>query len=172
MQAGVAKEVIAARIPSQIIEPRSAPALQQAGPAKQLCRQSLSQATGRDTCACAPAASVNGSAAMQEASDSSQHRRPGSDTLDAAEQHTSTPCQEPRGSSPAQQQTSPDLQTSAAAAELRPELVTNGGSTRHHQVAGLQWELPEGLDLEDCAMLWVGEGDAPALTQLLLMYSR
>ena len=82
------------------------------------------------------------------------------------------PCRELGGSSPAQQQTSPDLQTSAAVAEPCPELAARGGSTRHNQVAGLQWELPEGMDLEDCVMLWVGEGDAPALTQLLLMYSR
>ena len=82
------------------------------------------------------------------------------------------PCQELGGSSPAQQQTSPDLQGSAAVAESRPEMVALGGSTRHNQAAGLQWELPEGVDLEDCVMLWVGEGDAPALTQLLLMYSR
>ena len=39
-------------------------------------------------------------------------------------------------------------------------------------MAGLQWELPDGVDLEDCVMLWVGKGDAPALTQLLLMYSK
>lgn len=168
----MAKEVIAARIPSKMLDPASGPALQQAGSAKQFCRQSPSQATGQDTCACAPAASLNGSAAMQGASDCSQHRRPGSDALDAAEQHSGMPCRELGGSSPAQQQTSPDLQTSAAVAEPRPEMVARGGSTRHNQAAGLQWELPEGMDLEDCVMLWVGEGDAPALTQLLLMYSR
>ena len=151
----MAKKVIAARIPRQVVEPTSALALQQAGPAKQLYRQSASQATGHDICACAAAASVNGSAA-----------------LDAAEQPTSTLSQEPRESSSAQQHTSPDLRTSAAAAESRPDLATRGGSTRHNHVAGLQWELPEVVDLEDCVMLWVGEGDAPALTQLLLMYSR
>ena len=38
--------------------------------------------------------------------------------------------------------------------------------------AGLQWDLPEGVELDDCLMLWLGAGDAPALTQLMLTYSR
>ena len=40
------------------------------------------------------------------------------------------------------------------------------------EMAGLQWDLPEGLESDDCLMLWLGEGDAPALTQLMLTCSR
>ena len=39
-------------------------------------------------------------------------------------------------------------------------------------VAGLQWNLPEGMGLNDCLMLWLGDENAPALTQLMLTYSR
>lgn len=38
--------------------------------------------------------------------------------------------------------------------------------------AGLVWDLPEGVDAEDCLWLWLGDDDAPALTQLLMTHSR
>ena len=39
------------------------------------------------------------------------------------------------------------------------------------EVAGLQWDLPEGVEMEECILLWLGEVDTPAMTQLMLMYS-
>jgi hypothetical protein len=45
-------------------------------------------------------------------------------------------------------------------------------SPGHWAAAGLEWNLPEGVDAQDCLWLWLGEDDAPALTQLLMTYSR
>ncbi len=38
-------------------------------------------------------------------------------------------------------------------------------------VAGDRWRLPDGLTEAECAMVWVGSGDAPALQMLQLAYS-
>ena len=38
--------------------------------------------------------------------------------------------------------------------------------------AGLQWDLPEGISASKCLWLWIGQQDAPALTELLLTHSR
>ena len=46
------------------------------------------------------------------------------------------------------------------------------GSPSSMKAAGLVWELPHGVDAEDCLWLWLGDDDAPALTQLLMTYSR
>ncbi|EIE23796.1 diphthamide biosynthesis protein [Coccomyxa subellipsoidea C-169] len=47
-----------------------------------------------------------------------------------------------------------------------------GSRAGHWVAAGLQWDLPEGVDAQDCLWLWLGDDDAPALTQLLMTYSR
>lgn len=38
--------------------------------------------------------------------------------------------------------------------------------------AGLAWYVPEGVHAEDCLWMWLGDDGAPALTQLLMTYSR
>ena len=38
--------------------------------------------------------------------------------------------------------------------------------------AGLAWQLPEGIEPGDCLWLWLGDDDAPALTELLMTQSR
>jgi hypothetical protein len=38
--------------------------------------------------------------------------------------------------------------------------------------AGLTWQLPAGVDAGDCLWLWLGQDDAPALTELLMTHSR
>ncbi len=68
----------------------------------------------------------------------------------------------------------PLLQPQAAdwdSADGRGEL-TEGSGAGHWAAAGLQWDLPNGVDAQDCLWLWLGDDDAPALTQLLMTYSR
>jgi hypothetical protein len=42
---------------------------------------------------------------------------------------------------------------------------------RHFSEAGLSCSLPEGVEEEQCLWVWLGDEDAPALTQLMLTHS-
>lgn len=48
--------------------------------------------------------------------------------------------------------------------------VAEDGSSRH-SLAGYEWQLPAGVAVQDCGLVWVGAPDAPALLQLQLTYS-
>ena len=63
------------------------------------------------------------------------------------------------------------------AANLPEELESSspqpaGGASSCAAAAGLTWQLPEGIDPGNCLWLWLGQDDAPALTELLMTHSR
>ena len=93
---------------------------------------------------------------------------------EAAEQQNGTSSEAAPGQSPSREDSVPHQASSCpeGAADPLSGAETQGRSSRHTEVAGLQWNMPEGTGLEDCVMLWLGDGDAPALTQLMLTYSR
>ncbi|BDA47727.1 probable 2-(3-amino-3-carboxypropyl)histidine synthase subunit 2 [Coccomyxa sp. Obi] len=65
-----------------------------------------------------------------------------------------------------------DAQPSSALQAENRAVSEGVSSPSRMAAAGLVWELPEGVDPEDCLWLWLGDDDAPALTQLLMTYSR
>ena len=180
VQAEVELRVIAASIPSRVLEPRSVglvqPACTQsssvpskaagASAARAHCTGDVAHGdTKHSTCT----DSLNGQTTSAEFSSSSAPQHP-----------TQTPCWgRPEGLPAAQGLSSsssslPQRLAQRAAFQDQAEGLPDAevqGMRRHMEVAGLQWELPEGVEMEDCILLWLGEVDTPAMTQLMLKYS-
>lgn len=39
-----------------------------------------------------------------------------------------------------------------------------------HKLGGLRWSLPDGRDMDNCQIIWIGE-EGPALTNIMLTYN-
>ena len=162
MQAGVDTNVVVANVPSNVLDPKTKVA-RQLSPCAPIARQQALPAASEDgACQCREAAAASAAAAHEAHGDDSSHE---SSAVN--------------GGAPATEQQASTLSPAVAdcpndAAEPLPESAGEGKGEAgtHMAVAGLQWDLPEGVDLSDCLMLWLGEEDAPALTQLMLTYSR
>lgn len=209
MQAEVKAEVIAASVPSRILDPKPGSVLHSSSFGQQGQPQRALQPSQHGACGCQSAAAPF---SMAQAKDTAAHDSHQSSavngTLDVPKEQMSTSFAAADNKTPVVHQVAhcPDKAAehlseaaeqqnglfSEAAHGQSPEVSvahqarscpegaadplsgaeTEGRSSRHMEVAGLHWNMPEGMGLEDCVMLWLGDGDAPALTQLMLMYSR
>ena len=155
--------VVAANIPSNVLDPMP----RSAEPASQ---HTLPAAAEHEPCHCKAAAAALAAAPSKGNGDGSSHESSAVNTGPAAaEQQAKTSCQAAGGECSVLPNEGFSLHS---ANEPLPEEAGEGKAGSHTGLAGLQWDLPEGIDLSDCLMLWLGDGDAPALTQLMLTYSR
>ena len=164
--------VVVANTPSKVLDPK--PRIEQE---QSLCpslasQQALPAASKGGSCQCKEATAASSTAAHEAHGDGISHESGSVNGVPpATEQHASMPC-------PAMGEQCSDAQQEADcpdhAAQPLPESAGEGKGKvgTHVAVAGLQWDLPEGVDLDDCLILWLGDEDAPALTQLMLTYSR
>ena len=180
VQAQVDLKVIAASIPSRVLEPRSVGLVQLA------CTQS-SSVPSKAAGASAARAHCTGDMAHGDTKHSTCTLSLSSQTTSAEfssssdpQNPTQTPCWgRPEGLPAAQGLSSsssslPQRPAQRAAFQDQAEGLPDAevqGMRRHMEVAGLQWDLPEGVEMEDCILLWLGEVDTPAMTQLMLKYS-
>ena len=180
MQAEVDLRVTAASIPSTVLEPRS-DGLVQLG-----CTQSSSvpsKAAGASAArACCTGDMAHGDTKHSTCTESLSGQTTSAEfSSSSAPQHpTQTPCWgRPEGLPAAQGlsgSSSSLLQRPAQLAAFKDQVeglpdAEVQGMRRHMEVAGLQWDLPEEVEMEDCILLWLGEVDTPAMTQLMLTYS-
>ena len=155
--------VVAASIPSNVLDPKP----RSAEPASQ---HTIPAASESKACHCAVATGPPAAVTPEANGDGSSHDSSAvNGGPDAAEQYASTSCQAAGNKSPILLQGS--LCPHSAEQPLSEE-AGQGRAGSHTEIAGLQWDLPEGVDLSDCLLLWLGDDDAPALTQLMLTFSR
>ena len=62
--------------------------------------------------------------------------------------------------------TDTESQTEGSTLSSKEEASSSG------QIAGYSWQLPAGVRLEECIMMWVGPDHVPALTHLHLTFSK
>ena len=180
MQAKVNLEVTAASIPSRVLDPTSDGLVQLA------CPQSSSAAPEAARAPAVPAHPTGnmaqGDLQQSACTDSANGQAMSADlSISGAPQHPAqTPCWGQSEGLPAIQglcsSSSSVLQQSAQPAAFQDQAEGSldaevQGRGRHMEVAGLQWDLPEGVEMEDCILLWLGELGTPAMTQLMFTYS-
>lgn len=165
MQAAVEKSVVVASIPSKFIDPFPQGAPSGLCTASSICRQSAPELSTHGACDCMlPSAA----AAEQIHRDASHEARDHNNGSLSAEQKKAAASENLDRSCPGQHSTHSDCQDTAKQISKEKRESSRG----HMEVAGLQWDLPDGVAMEDCVLMWLGEDDVPALTQLMLMYGR
>lgn len=174
MQAGVDTDVIFARIPSNALDPKPSEAQQQSRHTPPATQETLPVVLEHRACQCKGATAALAAGAHEAHSGGNGHVSStvnGGPNVPTVGQQASMPCPAAGGECPVlPQEASCPSSAAGPLCESAEEGEGKGGSSM--EGAGLQWDLPEGVELDDCLMLWLGDEDAPALTQLMLTYSR